>query len=222
MSKSDRHQIIAIVVLGIFTILAILVKIQFAPLLSLDESWLERFQTSAIGQHTLIWHTVTTLGSPVITGCAMVIVSLFLMRTHQWSWAAFILATLVGGDALLLVVKHLVGRLRPIHQVIQDTGFGFPSGHVFSAALLACILITLIVRSLDLNWLSWGLIAVFSVAVIGLMLARLGLRNHYPSDVMGGVLLASGWWLQLLSLVERLPQYFENESEANNRAVKKG
>lgn len=204
MNTSQRYQQVALGLLGLFVILAILIKLQFSPLMGVDRQWLATFHASSLGQHIRVWEWLTWLGSPLVTGGLAVILALFLWRIRQLGWAATVLTALVSGDALLLVIKAVVARTRPAQMVVVDTGYSFPSGHVFSTMLVAMILATLLLSFLKANWLSWTLLSVIAIGVLGVILARLGLRNHYPSDVLGSVLLASGWWFQVLSIVERL------------------
>ncbi|NLR10718.1 MULTISPECIES: phosphatase PAP2 family protein [Lactobacillaceae] len=204
MNTSQRYQQVALGLLGLFVILAILIKLQFSPLMGLDRQWLAAFHASSLGQHVRVWEWLTLLGSPLVTGGFAVILALFLWRIRQLGWAAMVLTALISGDALLLVIKTFVARPRPTQMVVVDTGYSFPSGHVFSTMLVAMILATLLLSLLKANWLSWTLLSVIALGVLGVILARLGLRNHYPSDAMGSALLASGWWFQVLSIFERL------------------
>jgi len=203
MDTSQRHQQLALGFLGLFVVLAILVKIRFSSLMSLDQQWLAGFHASSLGQHVRVWEWLTLLGSPLVTGGFAVVLALFLWRIRQLGWAATVFAALISGDGLLLVIKTIVARTRPAQMVVADTGYSFPSGHVFSTMLVACIVGTLLLRFLKVNWLSWTLLTVIGLVVLGVVLARLGLRNHYPSDVAGSLLLASGWWFQVLSIGER-------------------
>lgn len=198
----QKNQQAAFGCLGLFLILAILVKTQFAPLMRLDQRWSTSFSASALGQHVRVWEWLTLFGSPLVMSGLAVVLALFLWRIRQHSWAGVTLLGVIGGDGLLLVVKQLVGRLRPLHQVVADTGFSFPSGHVFGTVLLAAMLITLLHRFLKGNAVFWWVTALIILGVIGVLLARLGLRAHYPSDVLGSVLLANGWWLEMISLRE--------------------
>jgi len=204
MTITQRNQQLALGCFGLFGILAILVKTEFEPLMILDRQWLTSFSSSGLGQHVRIWEWLTLMGSPLVTGGLAVVLALFLWRIRQYGWACAALVGVVGGDAVLLVVKQLVGRLRPLQQVVADTGFSFPSGHVFSTTLLACMIITLLFRFLKGSATFWSVTAVVCLVVVGVLLARLGLRDHYPSDVLGSILLASGWWLQVVSVLERV------------------
>ncbi len=70
----------------------------------------------------------------------------------------------------------------------------FPSGHATAAASIAISLALVApprLRPLAIA-IGTGLTAVVSVAVIAL-------QWHYPSDVLGGILIASGWGFAALA-----------------------
>jgi len=204
MTLTERNQQLALGCFGLLGILAILVKIQFEPLIQLDHQWLTAFSTSVLGQHVRVWEWLTLIGSPLVTSGLGVVLALFLWRIRQYGWSLATLTAIVTGDGLLLVIKTLVGRIRPLQQVVPDTGFSFPSGHVFSTALFVFIVWTLMMQWLGRSWLSWSVITMTAIVLLGVLLARLGLRDHYPSDVLGSLLLAGGWWLQIVSVLERV------------------
>ena len=88
--------------------------------------------------------------------------------------------------------KFLVHRLRP-----QGAGFGFPSGHAMVSMTAALLVGGAIWPAPDGRRKAWAtvLVAAFVSAVaVGLV----GRGRHWPSDVLGGWLLAaaySGWTL---------------------------
>ena len=73
----------------------------------------------------------------------------------------------------------------------------FPSGHATAAASIAVALVLVApprLRSLAIA-LGAGFTAVVSIAVIAL-------QWHYPSDVLGGILIASGWGFAALAALQ--------------------
>ena len=113
------------------------------------------------------------------------------VRRHWWLWAL----VLPLGAAAEGALKEVVGRTRP-----EGPALGFPSGHVTATAAFAVIVIYLAGRS-RLPARARRLLTAVAVALIaGVGLARIVLRAHWPSDVLGGLALgvavaaAAAWW----------------------------
>ncbi len=112
-------------------------------------------------------------------------------RHHWWLWCAL----LPVGGAVEQLFKFLVGRPRP-----RGFHWGFPSGHVTAAATFAVVLTYLLSRERPSPAVR-ATFLVLAVALVGSVgFARIVLNAHWPSDVLGGVLLGTGcaaagaWW----------------------------
>jgi undecaprenyl-diphosphatase len=112
-------------------------------------------------------------------------------RKRWWLMVLVLLAAPVFEQA----AKYLVGRTRP-----RGSAMGFPSGHMTGAAAFAVIAIYFAVKEPWNRIRRLGLTAVVVVMVVLVGLARLVLHAHWPSDVLGGLLLGSScaaagaWW----------------------------
>ncbi|RVX44980.1 glycosyltransferase involved in cell wall biosynthesis [Nonomuraea polychroma] len=98
------------------------------------------------------------------------------------------LAAIVAGWGVSLVVKVLVDRPRPAasHALVQGLGpDSFPSGHV-CLTLSVAVAIALLTRKT--RW-HRPVVAAGGLLVIGQMLARVYLGAHYPTDVLGSVIV---------------------------------
>jgi membrane-associated phospholipid phosphatase len=121
-------------------------------------------------------------------------------RRHWWLWSAVLLAAPV----MEFVVKRLVDRPRP------NSDFpGFPSGHVTALTAFAVVAMHLAEREgLGRAW-RVALAGVLAVLIALVALARLSLHAHWPSDVLGGMLLgtacaaAGAWWHSARAGVQR-------------------
>jgi membrane-associated phospholipid phosphatase len=101
------------------------------------------------------------------------------LRRHWGIWLLFILAAPMFGDH---VVKGVVARPRP-----ESVDFGFPSGHASGAA---AFMSGIVYGSATLRPLARRFVALAASSMIVLVaLARILLHAHWPSDVLGGVLL---------------------------------
>ncbi|WP_340137597.1 phosphatase PAP2 family protein [Lacticaseibacillus paracasei] len=101
----------------------------------------------------------------------------------------------LGGSAITEGFKLLIDRSRPLHQLVLDHGASFPSGHTFCTALLVFTLWTLCLPHIQgqETQLITVLIGIGWIAMVAI--SRVYLRDHYLSDVLASVCLASGWWL---------------------------
>jgi membrane-associated phospholipid phosphatase len=133
---------------------------------------------------------------------ALAIVALFILERRA-GWLM-----LIGSISSLLdnVIKLLISRQRPpadlVHILNPTTGFSFPSGHaVFFTWLSFMIAFSLAPRVKPnyrpILWIAGGL------AIVLTCLARVWAGAHWPSDVLGGVLLGIGWSTFVLWLPER-------------------
>ena len=110
----------------------------------------------------------------------------------RWWLVALVL---LGAPVFEQAVKHLVGRTRP-----RGSAMGFPSGHMTGAASFAVIAIYFAVKERWNRVTRLGLTVVVAVMVVLVGLARIVLHAHWPSDVLGGLLLGAAcaaggaWW----------------------------
>jgi len=112
-------------------------------------------------------------------------------RRHWWLWVG----VFIGSAGIEHAFKFLVGRPRP-----SGSSLGFPSGHTTAAAVFAVMVVYLMSR----ERLRPAARRAIQLAAIAMMLlvgwARVVLHAHWPTDVLGGLLLGTGcaaaaaWW----------------------------
>ena len=88
----------------------------------------------------------------------------------------------------------------------------FPSGHVTAAASIAIAFAFVAPRELR------GLVAVAgAVLVAGVSVAVMVLDWHFPSDVLGGILVAAGWGFAVLAVKRVAEGGAEDDAQASSR-----
>ena len=137
----------------------------------------------------------------VVLGAVAVVAMFVIERRAGW-------LMLIGSISSLLdnIIKLLVSRNRPtvdlVHILTPASGFSYPSGHAvfftwmsFMIAFALAPRVKPVVR--PILWI------VAAIVIILTCIARVWVGDHWPSDVLGGVLLAISWSAFVLWLPER-------------------
>jgi undecaprenyl-diphosphatase len=121
-------------------------------------------------------------------GAVWIAAALLLILTKKYRITGFAILVALALGAVIgdLILKPLVGRIRPfyLHEEIQLlitglTDFSFPSGHTASSFASATVLYMYNRR--------WGIFGFALAAVIAF--SRLYFYVHYPTDIIGGMIL---------------------------------
>lgn len=151
------------------------------------------------------WKVVTLLGDKGIFWIALAAVLLLFRRTRKGGLAVGI-AILTGFLVGNLVLKNWIARIRPYDvntwymlTVKRLSDFSFPSGHTMAS----------LGGSLALFYVNkkYGTPAVIMAVMI--MFSRLYLYVHYPSDILGGIVIALFTSLFGFVAAELIMQRFE-------------
>jgi len=137
----------------------------------------------------------------VLLGAVAVVALFILQRRAGW-------LMLIGSISSLLdnVIKLVISLQRPtvdlVHILTPGTGFSYPSGHAVFFTWLSFMLAVAIAPRVPRVYrpILWMLAIVVIVLTC---LARVWAGDHWPSDVVGGVLLGVGWSAFVLWLPER-------------------
>ena len=153
-------------------------------------TWFVAHRDSAL---TAVARGLSTVGSPgVLLGIAVLALAVLAWRRR---FDEALLFAFGAAESIALVLKHVVGRLRPPAVDVVgpvETTLSFPSGHTIGTAALALVIAYLWWRrSPGVRRALVGLGA--AVLAIGVMAAsRLYLGDHWLTDVLGSVVLAVG------------------------------
>jgi len=196
----------SLIVVGLAAVaLALLVTGPLAPLLSrdLDGPGSSFFAQAPFGAS--LFRRVGALGDPAVAGSIMIVVGTVVgVRAHRWAPLSAGVAALLGAIVITSVVRQATTR---------SAGYGpiggFPSGHVMAAASVFGTLALLAVGS-ELPRSVKRLVVVLGVAIpVAVAWSRLALRDHVPSDVIGGVLLGAAWAVAVVRAIRVPPRRHE-------------
>ncbi|MGN8244914.1 phosphatase PAP2 family protein [Cellulomonas soli] len=183
---------------AVVLLLALLVREQWPPLVRFDERVVTAAtqltaSTPGLAPVLLGWQwafAASRLFVPVAALCL-----LFWWRTGRRTRTWWALSTILAAWVVANVAKELVQRARPVldEPVANAPGYSFPSGHATNTAAMTTALVVL----------AWPVLRTGSARVAAVLTAvgltvltaadRVLLGVHYPSDVIAGTLLGTGF-----------------------------
>jgi membrane-associated phospholipid phosphatase len=136
--------------------------------------------------------TLTELGTSWGVVPVTAIVALILLLSRRWRQSIYLLTAILGSYAISFTAKILLHRSRPSLWELSyplPLDYAFPSGH---AMLSMTLVVALIVLSWGSRWSAF--VSIFgTIFAVAIGWTRMYLGVHFPSDVLGGWMLAIAW-----------------------------
>ena len=150
---------------------------------------------------------ITHLGDAGWFWIALSVVLLFFKKTRRAGITA-LLALLIGALITNVALKNLVARIRP-YEVIEDlhlliekqSDYSFPSGHTCASFAAGLVYLKMLPRR-------YGVAAILLAVLIAF--SRLYVGVHYPTDILGGILVGSFAAWAAYRLSERIGKKYYN------------
>jgi undecaprenyl-diphosphatase len=153
-----------------------------------------------------IFTDFTSLGSTTIFTIAAV---LYLLLARKTRHALQVLVALGGGTLISTCLKQAFDRPRPdfVAHIVDVSTASFPSGHAMLSAVTYLTLGVLLARVETNARLRVFLLGLALFCTLGVGISRIYLGVHYPTDVLAGWMLGTGWamlcWITSLWLERR-------------------
>ena len=214
---------LAKLITGVVLIVAVFV-LGVVVKLSAVASWSLRVDRSIALHHrtstlTSVAKAFTKMATPGHIGIgAIVFIPCVLAVLGRRVEAVKTLCILCSTFVLALVAKAVIAEHRPpatLWAIPADSGASFPSGHT---AVASAIAVALVVVAPSRLWRAIALV-LGVVYAVGVGLSRVYVANHYPLDVVGGVLcaLAAGFVVVGLSEIPAIGQPLARLNPATRR-----
>jgi len=152
----------------------------------------------------------TELGSTTVAVAVIAGVSVVLALKRCWRTLAYWLTAVGFAQALVWILKTVLGRGRPVAMLDGMEGFSFPSGHAASSIVLYGFLAVLLARDKTPR-AKWAITLGAALLIGFISFSRLYLGAHWLSDVLASLSLGTAW-VALLTIAytqhahdERLP-----------------
>ena len=163
---------------------------------------------------------VTWFGNNATLIVLVVLVTLGLVAAKRY-WAAFrvVFASGVGG-LVVMGLKALFARDRPLEQVVTAHGYSFPSGHAFASTVFYGMMIYLVWRLTKNVGARAAAAVVGSLMFLAVGLSRVYLNVHYLTDVVGGWLAGGAWLVASLLLVDLIETRTRDRGETREEGAR--
>ncbi|GAA2903442.1 phosphatase PAP2 family protein [Enterococcus pseudoavium] len=195
MKNKSLYQLIGSFTLLFFAALCYIVRFYPETLVGFDRRIIQ-------GVHHLypqmngyfLW--VTKFANPItVVLLTLVFVGLFYFNKQKVTalWLAISMVLVSGAGNHLLKIFFQRSRPTILPHMVTEHSFSFPSGHATASTLLFGTLI--FVMGLFFKDKTPRLIAqiIVGLLIFSIVISRIYLGVHYPSDVLGGVLFGSSW-----------------------------
>ena len=147
---------------------------------------------------------ITALGSPVVLGLVVLIITGYLLLEGRVQTALMVLTASISGELLDSLLKLWIARPRPsaVPHLRTVVSASFPSGHAMESAIIYLTLGALLMRVVQgrITKIYCMGMAIFLTFIVGV--SRVFLGVHYPTDVVGGWMLGF-LWAAIIFLVTR-------------------
>jgi membrane-associated phospholipid phosphatase len=165
---------------------------------------LRQFDTRAVEDlaagRTPTWDSVTdllTLPAETLTVTVLAVAAFvgFRVGLHRWREAALVASAVAGEVTIFLLTTLLVDRKRPPVPQLDEAPptSSFPSGHTAAAIVMYGALAVVASGRVRSRAARAAVVAVAVLIPASVAVSRIYRGMHFPTDVIGGVLLGMAW-----------------------------
>ena len=193
MKHKQTYFSIASSFLVLFMILGYIVKFYPEVLVSIDSSIQSSVRGDLPNHLSIFFKAVTNFGHEALVFVyTFAISAVFYFKKNWKTEALFLSGNLVLMGAMSTIFKYLYNRPRPSleYLVKKPLGPSFPSWHAASTMIIAISLMIIIEQHLTKTLAKRCLQILVLVIALTTAISRIYLGVHYPSDILGGWLLA--------------------------------
>lgn len=143
----------------------------------------------------------------------IIIIFIILNYYKLYIQMIFLSISMIGNSLIFLLIKEIIQRERPISQLIEISGYSFPSGHASLSTTLAFSLYLILKDKVIYNKLLLIICIVFPILI---SFSRVYLCVHYLSDIIAGIALGL-IWVSLIYLILLYKKGIKNETKIFNK-----
>lgn len=132
---------------------------------------------------------ITKIGSPFIFTFASILVAVILFVRKNIYEASLLILAMGISLVSLTILKDTFQVARPVNELINTSGWSFPSGHATTATTFFFIISYLFFSKVKTTAGKVNLVLGSFLGVVLVSLSRLYLGAHWALDILGGISL---------------------------------
>ena len=177
----------------LFVILGYVVKFHSGQLKGIDSLLQTTLRGNLPHALTVFFSSLTSLiNTPVIVTWVALLLVIFIYK-KWWSEALLLGGNLVLTGLLVKLLKGVYQRPRPaLQHLVVESGFSFPSGHALASTLIFGTLLIIVSQRMQTVQTKRLLQGLLIAMILLIVMSRVYLGVHYPTDVLGSLLLGVG------------------------------
>ena len=141
-----------------------------------------------------VFGEICNYAGPIAYGVPLLLLGIGLSRKKKFPLflrkSIYILISILSSGLVTTILKHLINRPRPfmtypfIEKMSNGGSPSFPSGHTADAFALA--------TAISLAFPKWYIVIPSYTWALFIIYLRMDLGVHYPSDILGGIIVGAG------------------------------
>lgn len=137
----------------------------------------------------VVMQIMSSLGETTAVAIMAALIAAMLWLSKKKIKAIFLILTPATATLLSWVLKVAINRPRPNADILETGGYSFPSGHTVYAIAFFGLLFYLLPSLIKNPMLVTVFRIILALVIIMIAVSRVYLGEHWPSDVLGGLLL---------------------------------
>lgn len=147
---------------------------------------------------------ITALGNLTNLTLVVILSAGFLVSVRRTGLAIMLVGEVLAGTTLVALLKAVVARPRPdvVAHLTTFKSESFPSGHAADSAIVYLSLAILLARIVPTRAARIFVVGAAGGLTFVIGMSRLYLGVHWPSDVLAGWAIGSGWAIVIALLTQ--------------------
>jgi undecaprenyl-diphosphatase len=127
----------------------------------------------------------------------------------------------LGGKLIESTTKIIIARNRPIHQLVDTSGYSFPSGHATMSMIFFALLIYYFKNHISDKIFKYLSITLSVILILSIGFSRIYLNVHWFTDVIAGFALGLFWLTLMILFLEFVTTVFKEKVEKIKKYLNK-